>query len=163
MCFSSLYTKHPETSRHLYEKTPNANQGPPIRLCRQVTSVTYTSYNDNWHKGIKKTKTKILVKITKHKREKTKKPILIMKTSVLLRRSAASFGESYCTLRGPSDFGHEGDTLIRNIGDHFTSDETSHPRRLKPSITPLQETQNSQYLQRRLMSVTLFWQNICLV
>lgn len=144
---------------HLYEQTLNANQEPLVRLCRQVTSVTYASYNDNRHKGIKKTTTKTLVKITKNKREKTdktKKPILIMKKSVLLRRNAASFGERYSTHRGPSDFGEEGDTIIRNIGNHFTSDEASHPTRSKSSITPLQETQNSQYLQRRLLSITLF-------
>ena len=70
MCFCSVCTKHPESSVHLYEETPNANQGPRVRLCRQVTSVTHSSYNDNRHKDIKKTATKTLVKITKHKGER---------------------------------------------------------------------------------------------
>jgi len=51
---------------------------------------------------------------------------------------------------------YEGDTFLRNVGNHFTSDEASHPKRSKSSITPLQETQNLQYLQRKVWSITLF-------
>jgi len=76
--------------------------------------------------------------------------------SVVLRRNAASFDERYSTHRGPSDIEHEGDMFLRNIGSHFTGDEASHPRRSKSSITPLQETENSLYLQERLLSITLF-------
>ena len=57
-----------------------------------------------------------------------------MEASVLLRRNAASFGERYPTLRGPSNFKYEGDTLLRNIGTHFTSDEASLQKEQNPRL-----------------------------